>query len=81
MSARDILKHSRTQRRKSGGARLERKRCANQLGTISADKKADVIAVRGDVLEYINLLQHVDFVMKGGVVYKQGGQPVEENLQ
>jgi hypothetical protein len=36
--------------------------------------------VRGDVLEYINLLQHVDFVMKGGVVYKQDGKPVEENL-
>jgi len=50
------------------------------LGTVSAGKKADIIAVRGDVLEYINLLQDVDFVMKGGVVYKQGGEPVEENL-
>lgn len=47
------------------------------LGTVSAGKKADIIAVKGDVLEYINLLQHVDFVMKGGVVYKQDGQPVE----
>jgi imidazolonepropionase-like amidohydrolase len=46
------------------------------LGTVSAGKKADIIAVRGDVLEYINLLQHVDFVMKGGVVYKQNGQPL-----
>ena len=52
----------------------------HQLGTVSAGKKADIIAVRGDVLEYINLLQQVDFVMKGGVVYKQDGQPVEENL-
>jgi imidazolonepropionase-like amidohydrolase len=52
----------------------------DQLGTVSANKKADIIAVRGDVLEYINLLQHVDFVMKGGVVYKQDGKPVEENL-
>ena len=51
-----------------------------ELGTVSAGKKADIIAVRGDVLEYINLLQDVDFVMKGGVVYKQDGQPVEENL-
>ena len=49
-------------------------------GTVSAGKKADIIAVRGDVLEYIQLLQHVDFVMKDGVVYKQGGKPVEENL-
>jgi imidazolonepropionase-like amidohydrolase len=52
----------------------------DQLGTVSANKKADIIAVRGDVLEYINLLQHVDFVMKGGVIYKQDGRPVEENL-
>ena len=52
-----------------------------ELGTVSAGKKADIIAVRGDVLEYISLLQDVDFVMKGGVVYKQGGEPVEENLR
>ena len=51
------------------------------LGTVSAGKKADIIAVRGDVLEYVNLLQDVDFVMKGGVVYKQDGQPIEENLR
>jgi len=51
-----------------------------ELGTVSAGKKADIIAVRGDVLEYINLLQDVDFVMKGGVVYKKDGQPIEENL-
>ena len=52
----------------------------DQLGTVSAGKKADIIAVKGDVLEYINLLQSVDFVMKGGVVYKENGQAVEENL-
>ncbi|MCH8959542.1 MAG: amidohydrolase family protein [Proteobacteria bacterium] len=53
----------------------------DELGTVSAGKKADIIAVRGDVLEYINLLQHVEFVMKGGVVYKLDGKPVEENLK
>jgi len=53
---------------------------ADEVGTVSAGKKADIIAVNGDVLEYINLLQHVDFVMKGGVVYKRDGVPVEENL-
>jgi len=52
----------------------------DELGSVSAGKKADIIAVHGDVLAYINLLQDVDFVMKGGVIYKQGGQPVEENL-
>ena len=53
----------------------------NDWGTIVAGRHADIIAVKGDVLKYINLLQNVDFVMKGGVVYKHDGQPVEENLQ
>jgi len=48
------------------------------FGTISAGKKADVIAVKGDVLEYINLLQNVDLVVKNGVIYKQNGRAVEE---
>jgi len=52
----------------------------NQWGTIIAGRHADIIAVKGDVLKYINLLQGVDFVMKGGVVYKRDGQAVEENL-
>lgn len=53
----------------------------NDWGTIVAGRHADIIAVKGDVLKYINLLQNVDFVMKGGVVYKRNGQAVEENLQ
>jgi imidazolonepropionase-like amidohydrolase len=40
------------------------------VGTISAGKKADIIAVRGDVLRHPNLLQNVDLVIKGGVRYK-----------
>ncbi len=42
----------------------------DQVGTISEGKYADIIAVRGDVLRYINLLQHVDLVIKHGVQYK-----------
>lgn len=52
----------------------------DQLGTVSAGKKADIIAVRGDVLEYINLLSDVDLVMKGGVLYKRNGQVIEARL-
>lgn len=52
----------------------------NELGTISAGKKADIIAVRGDVLKHINLLQNVHLVMKGGVIYRQHGLPVTERL-
>lgn len=51
-----------------------------QWGTLVPGRFADIIAVRGDVLRHIALLQNVDFVMKGGVVYKQDGRPLEENL-
>ncbi len=36
------------------------------VGTVTPGKYADIIAVRGDVLKYINLLQDVDIVVKGG---------------
>jgi len=39
-------------------------------GTIAEGKYADIIAVRGDVLRYINLLQRVDLVVKRGRRYK-----------
>ena len=47
----------------------------DKWGTVTPGKYADIIAVRGDVLKHINLLQRVDFVMKGGVVYKKDGVP------
>ncbi len=40
------------------------------VGTITAGKQADIIAVRGDVLRYVDLLQRVDIVIKKGVRYK-----------
>ncbi len=50
---------------------------SDRWGTVTAGKYADIIAVRGDVLKHINLLQRVDFVMKGGRVYKRDGRPVD----
>jgi len=41
-----------------------------QTGSISVGKFADIIAVDGDPLADIKELEDVDFVMKGGVVYK-----------
>lgn len=41
-----------------------------EVGTVSEGRYADIIAVRGDVLRYINLLQDVDIVIKHGVRYK-----------
>jgi imidazolonepropionase-like amidohydrolase len=40
------------------------------FGTISEGKYADIIAVKGDVLRYIDLLQDVDMVIKKGKRYK-----------
>jgi imidazolonepropionase-like amidohydrolase len=41
-------------------------RVEKDYGTISEGKYADIIAVKGDVLRYINLLQDVDMVIKHG---------------
>ncbi len=43
----------------------------DELGTLEPGKRADVIAVAGDPIADIELLQDVRFVMKDGVVYKQ----------
>ena len=43
----------------------------NRLGTLEVQKVADVVAVKGNPLEDIRLMQDVVFVMKEGVVYKQ----------
>jgi len=51
-----------------------------EVGTVSPGKKADIIAVRGDVLAHINLLQDVDLVIKGGTIYRRDGQVVEAAL-
>ena len=42
----------------------------SQVGTVVPGKFADIIAVRGDVLRYIALLQRVDIVIKHGVRYR-----------
>lgn len=42
----------------------------NSLGTIEVGKLADLVAVKGDPLKQISLLQDVHFVMKDGLVYK-----------
>ena len=45
-------------------------RVSDQVGTITAGKYADIIAVRGDVLRHIDLLQDVDIVIKHGRRWK-----------
>ena len=41
------------------------------LGTIEAGNLADVVAVPGDPLSDVSLMEKVEFVMKGGVVYRR----------
>ena len=41
------------------------------LGSIKPGKYADLIAVRGDPLADVSVLERADFVMKEGKVYKQ----------
>jgi len=44
------------------------------IGSVQPGRYADIVAVNGDPLKDITTLQRVQFVMKGGVVYKQNGQ-------
>jgi imidazolonepropionase-like amidohydrolase len=46
----------------------------DELGTVSAGKYADLVAVPGDPLDDITVMSKVDFVMKAGVIYKRDGQ-------
>ena len=53
---------------------------SKDVGTIEAGKFADIIAVSGDPLQDVTVLQNVGFVMKGGVIYKDkiANTPVAE---
>ena len=42
----------------------------DKIGTIEPGKWADIIATDGDPLKDVKFLQHVNFVMKSGIVYK-----------
>jgi imidazolonepropionase-like amidohydrolase len=44
---------------------------SSKLGSISKGKLADIIAVRGDPLQNVRLLEDVRFVMKEGRIYKE----------
>ena len=44
---------------------------SQEFGSIKAGKYADLIAVAGDLLKDVTLLENVQFVMKDGKVYKQ----------
>ncbi|MEK6322662.1 MAG: hypothetical protein AABN33_13380 [Acidobacteriota bacterium] len=43
---------------------------SDRVGELAAGKFADIIAVAGDPVQEIALLQHVQFVMKGATVVR-----------
>ena len=43
----------------------------DSLGTLEAGKFADIVAVPGDPLSDVTLMEKVDFVMKGGIIYRR----------
>ncbi len=43
---------------------------ADKIGTLESGKLADVVAIPGDPLQNIRLTEHVFFVMKEGVIYR-----------
>jgi len=43
---------------------------SDRIGSVSAGKLADLVAVSADPVAEVRVLQHVQFVMKDGVVYK-----------
>jgi imidazolonepropionase-like amidohydrolase len=48
---------------------------SNEIGSIKPGKYADIVAVSGDPLQNIGLLENLDFIMKDGKVYKSQGAP------
>jgi imidazolonepropionase-like amidohydrolase len=47
----------------------------NELGQIAVGRVADIVAVPGNPLDDITVMQTMDFVMKEGVIYKEAGKP------
>jgi imidazolonepropionase-like amidohydrolase len=50
------------------------------LGSVTAGKLADVVAVPGNPIDDISLMKRVSFVMKEGVVYKLNSVPIDTGL-
>ena len=48
---------------------------SDKIGSIQAERYADIVATAGDPLSDAGAFEHVSFVMKGGVVVRQNGAP------
>lgn len=48
---------------------------SDRVGTLEPGKFADIVAVPGDPLSDVSTMEKVNFVMKGGTVYKRPEPP------
>jgi imidazolonepropionase-like amidohydrolase len=53
----------------------------DRVGSVQAGRYADLVATAGDPVADPARFAHVDFVMKGGVVYRQDGHPTVAGVQ
>ena len=51
----------------------------DKVGTIEPGKFADIVAVSGDPLSDVSVLEKIDFVLKSGVIYK-GSQGIASDV-
>ena len=56
----------------SGAGLVEMK---DQIGSVEPGKLADLVAVSGNPLSDVRVLENINFVMKEGVVYKAPASP------
>ena len=52
---------------------------AKDIGSVQPGRYADLVAVSGDPLTDVTVLEHVDFVMKGGALVRRGGAAAPAN--
>lgn len=53
---------------------------SENIGSVSVGKYADIVAVKGNPIDDISLLENVNFVMKGGTVYKHIDSSLVDSL-
>jgi imidazolonepropionase-like amidohydrolase len=54
---------------------------SDRIGSIQPGRFADIVAVAGDPLADPGVLDHVGFVMKGGVIYRRAGEVTAAGAQ